>query len=653
MSDFKALAQAYIDQGITVVPTKKKAPFLKNYYNLSHSEIMSADWSGVDGINILTGPRSGVAVLDIDILKSKEPEKYREVYGSLPKIYCGRIGNKDKAPAILFQYNGEKSRKWPHISVEFFGEKGNVVLPPSIHPNGYAYEWHGIPLDQCEVDDLPSVSEELFNVLDDLNEKYKPKKKNGKKNHELIPEAGRCNHGSHNVLSDYAVALRRAGYSMNTVARRLDAKDKEINANADFTYFECPKRKDFTGLTRQEAIEKFVGAVFQNNAKGSRPADESEFNQFRDFLDANLNDPRLCKISGSFVEKHRGQWKPVINRIKSLQSYAVEQELPHTKVEMHLTRYIENADPQLLVDIPEWDGRDWIREIVSYITFKNEAEKPVFEQYFKYWVSRVFARLENPINQNIFLLLRGDQGIGKDRLIYNLFHKFDPYYANFSVQPNKEVDTWHQVASHLILHLQEFDQTSKLGVPFLKELITTNRKEYRLPYDRAPESRRMFGSFISTANVDNLFRDTTGNRRFAVFDLEYIDWSYPKDFGLQILAQGQALYNGKFEIDKNYLDYMKAKIEELTPDDLSESVIEMWQDRMSMLRQRDGMMKELYKTHEVDGILSDIARSVGWSVRGIQSLLKRKGFSGKVNGNKRYSQNPSKLFKNQAIKTEK
>ena len=631
MPDFKSIAQYYIDRSITVVPTKKKAPFLSDYYNIPDEKILNANWSGIDGINVLTGPRSGIAVLDIDILKSKEPEKYKDIVSRLPKVYCGRVGDKDKHPAILFQYNGEKSKKWLNISVEFFGEKGNVCLPPSIHPKGYQYEWHGVPLDNCEVDDLPEVSKELFDVLDELNEKYKPKKKNGKTKHELIPEKGRCNHGSHNILSDYAVALRKAGYSMNTVCRRLDAKDKEINVNADFTYFECPQRKDFTGLTRQEALEKFVGAVFQNNARGSRTTDDPEFNQFRDFFDANLNNPRLCKISGAFVEKKRREWKPVLNRIKSLQSYATEQELPYTKVEMHLNRYIENADPQLLVDIPEWDGRDWIKEITSFITFKDKKEQSIFEQYMKYWTSRIFARLENPINQNIFMLLRGDQGIGKDRLIYNLFHKFHPYYSNFSVQPNKEVDTWHQVASHLILHLQEFDQTSKLGVPFLKELITTNNKEYRLPYERVAESRQMFGSFISTANVDNLFRDTTGNRRFAVFDLEHIDWSYPKDFGLQILAQGVKLYESGFEIDASAKKYMDQKILDMTPEDMDSAIEDLWTDRVSNLVERSGHVKQGFRFHEIQGVIADLSKMSGWKQRTILSLLKRRGYSKKDN----------------------
>lgn len=645
MTDLKQLAASYMDHGITVVPTKKKAPFLKNYYNLDHQQIMEADWSGVDGINILTGPRSGIAVLDIDILKTKEPEKYSEVLAVLPQIYSGRTGNRDKAPAIFFRYNGEKSRKWNHISVEFFGEKGNVVLPPSMHPNGYPYEWHGVPLTDLDVDDLPVASDELFQALNVLNDKYKPRDKKGAGKHELIPERGRCNHGSHNVLSDYAVALRKAGYSMNTVVRRIDAKDKEINRGADFTYFECPQRKDFTGLTRQEALEKFVGAVFQNNKKGNRAGDESEFNNFRDFFDSALNDPRLCRISGAFVEKRRGEWKPVVNRMKALQSYAVEQELPHTKVEMHLTRYMENADPQLLVDLPEWDGRDWIGEICSYIRLKDPAESPVFEAYLKYWVSRIFARLENPIHQNLFLLLRGDQGIGKDRLIYNLFHKFDPYYSNFSVQPNKEVDTWHQVASHLILHLQEFDQTSKLGVPFLKELITTNVKEYRLPYDRAAEQRRMYGSFISTANVDNLFRDTTGNRRFAVFDLDYIDWNYPKDFGLQIMAQGQALYRDGFEIGSDAKGYMENKIVELTPDDIDDSIIDMWEDRLANLVKGSMNTKLAFRMPEVQGVIADLSRMSGWKQKTILSLLKRRGYSKKDKVSRYYYPKPLNSLK--------
>lgn len=303
--------------------------------------------------------------------------------------------------------------------------------------------------------------------------------------------------------------------------------------------------------------EKLFGTLSKSPAKSARklvadiknenPPDE-DYLQYKIFFDKHLSGARKDFISKQFLIQRDGLWEPAINMLGFLKSHGYGAGLKANRIEPHLERYIAEKKLGLLIDPPEWDGRDRIEELRLYVKFKGD-DFSIFEDAIKEWLANVYRRIADNKAQNRCIILKGNQGMGKDRLIHSLLSGFGPYYDKFSSNRD-ERECWSQVTSKLVLHIEEFDQTGQLSVPFLKDLITRGEVTYRDPYGRSQKSRRCYGSFISSVNIDSILRDETGNRRFAVFEIESIDWGYPKDWSDQILAQAYALYKADYRAQK-------------------------------------------------------------------------------------------------------
>lgn len=368
---------------------------------------------------------------------------------------------------------------------------------------------------------------------------------------------------------------------------------------------------------------------------------DKAFKEFEIFFNKMFKVPKKCIVSKECIDIG-DEFIPLVTRENSLKSYAKAEGLNKSDVTCHLARYMENLTPELLIKIEEWDGVDYIGELCRHVKLKD-CNHEYFENYIKYWGSRIFARLKNPEHQNTFIILKGKQGIGKDRFVKNLIRGFGMYYSKFTVQPNKEIDTIHQIASNLVLHLEEFDQSHKLSMAFLKEIITCEEKTYRLPYDRAAMRRKMYASFISTVNLDDIFRDNTGNRRFSVFEVDKIDWSYKKDASAQIVAQFKALFDANYQLSKEAMAHMESKITSMTPEDDIDEILNFWSDRVGKL-----VLKGQSSSLDLDTVapvIESIVKMTRWSTKRVFSILKQHGFSSKQGGNIRY-------FPTRSIKTE-
>jgi P4 family phage/plasmid primase-like protien len=258
--------EALIENGYSVTPVIDKRPFIDEWQNIHGDEILldkyTDSWNRANGMGLILGEVSGVICLDIDILKNDEKlaPVLEEIQALLPPIYSGRNGDKNKPTAMFFQYNGERAEKFIHISVEILSNGNQVVLPPSMHPKGYEYEWVGVPLQEVEPDELPVMSADLLETLRQLN--YE--KKENTKDVLLSSQKGRCKSGSHNYLSRMAVAKRHHNEAPGMIAELLIKKDEEINQTEDFLYFLCPTRKWKSNNVFENA-RSFVEEVCRNH----------------------------------------------------------------------------------------------------------------------------------------------------------------------------------------------------------------------------------------------------------------------------------------------------------------------------------------------------------------------------------------------------
>jgi len=148
----------YIRRGWRVVPIRpgEKRPALTNWQNIASNNLETVtEWfTGPyrdHGIGIATGPETGIFVLDVDITETKAGDEtlaeLEQSHGKLPDTATVITGSGGwhlyyHYPPNLEIRNDAGRRLGPGLDIR--GTGGQVVAPPTIHPNGHPYQWdHG------------------------------------------------------------------------------------------------------------------------------------------------------------------------------------------------------------------------------------------------------------------------------------------------------------------------------------------------------------------------------------------------------------------------------------------------------------------------------------------------------------------------------
>ena len=579
MSYFHDLAEKYIEQGYLVTPVINKAAYLDNWASLDEDEILASDFSKANGIGLLCGKSSGVICLDIDRIQKQgiTDNILQELNKLLPPIMCAKKGDHQKPPARFFQYNDEKARKFIYLGIEILSDGNQTVLPESMHPNGYLYEYSHGNLLNIDADDLPILDPNIIDWLDRKNQEIKriikqEKKKSGMSLRDVFtPETGRCAHNSHNHLSAIGVAMCYAGDSFEYIVERLLLEDEKINKDSDYLYFQCPSRKEFRGLSIREAANEFVQNIFDNHKhladkkNSTIHINDTEYNQFVLMFEDMFPWHKKCALSGeTFTKKtiyYAGQLCEMIGESeeklvnvysykKSMRSYAVSYGLKPNRVVENFERWVSSMKPEILVDIPKWDGVDRIAKIFEHVAVKIFSREDV-ANIFKYWLSNAIRRAMNPDIQNETIILHGDQGIGKDNLVNNLLRAFkNTYYNSVQIDSMNPKNTYESLEGTIYAYIPEQDEMSGARLAFVKDLITGTSKKIRKAYAEKAEKIDQTWSFITSSNFDDMLKDPSGNRRYIIIDLEEIDFAYNEYLNdSQIAAQIMHLFQSGFTLE--------------------------------------------------------------------------------------------------------
>ncbi len=158
-------ALAYLRLGWSIVPQlageKKPCVRWKPYQERRPTEEELRDWFGRwphAGMAVVLGPVGGLFVVDVD--GTEAHDVLVERLGGVPfapQVISGsRKPNRYhlffRCPAVRTK---AKATPW-HPKLEFRGQGGIVVIPPSLHPSGNAYCWaEGRTLDDLPLADLP------------------------------------------------------------------------------------------------------------------------------------------------------------------------------------------------------------------------------------------------------------------------------------------------------------------------------------------------------------------------------------------------------------------------------------------------------------------------------------------------------------------
>lgn len=260
----------------------------------------------------------------------------------------------------------------------------------------------------------------------------------------------------------------------------------------------------------------------------------------------------------------------------------------------------DELKPQLLIDIPEWDGRDRIREITDFIVEEDFTSDEVHE-LFRSWLVCCWLRVHDSEVENHFLILTGKQGDGKDVLIEALIGGFEDYSGFLNL--DGDVNQMQRDCSRLIVaNIAEVDQFHKSNPAALKQLISTYKLAFDEKYAVGTQKPMSRVNFIGSSNKpEAVLRDFTGNRRYWILKLDTIKLErrpgtnvvvskshYPgdsrdperKESRRQILAQIVWLAENHPEyqhISNELLIKMQDRVIDMTPDDPALGLLDTWE----------------------------------------------------------------------------
>lgn len=188
----------------------------------------------------------------------------------------------------------------------------------------------------------------------------------------------------------------------------------------------------------------------------------------------------------------------------------------------------------------KWDGKDHIAHLSCYVTCGSEpiaypdgSQRTEFDAYIRRWLVGAVAKIfgdGDACRDNFVLVLAGDQGIGKSHFASWLAPSVD-YFLERRLDPDDK-DASLARARYAVWELGELGSvTKRADVEALKSHITATIVTERRPYGKFDIRKPAICSYIGSVNPDGAgyLADSTGNRRFAVVDVESIDWAYFED----------------------------------------------------------------------------------------------------------------------------
>jgi putative DNA primase/helicase len=171
----KKAALEYYDKGFSVIPlqTRNKIPIPNGWQKYctirATREEVEKWWNSMPNANIgiACGPANGrfLFVIDQDVLKDKDKKVVLSSDGSIKQR-----GDISGCPPTVSQTSGSGGKQmfyWAPVGyevrnytairplVDVRGVGGQVVVPPSIHPNGNEYTWNTDDLDQATILEFP------------------------------------------------------------------------------------------------------------------------------------------------------------------------------------------------------------------------------------------------------------------------------------------------------------------------------------------------------------------------------------------------------------------------------------------------------------------------------------------------------------------
>ncbi len=202
------------------------------------------------------------------------------------------------------------------------------------------------------------------------------------------------------------------------------------------------------------------------------------------------------------------------------------------------SNFVESYDPfrNYFDNLPQYDAKqDYIGNLISCFTLADETDEANFNKYFKIFLRGVVACAYDNQPNHTCLTFVGKQGIYKTTALNYLCPKIlrDKYLFSGSIHGDK--DSQARLSTCFILNNDEFSTFNKSSIETFKSLLTMKEIHIRLPYAHHAETLYRRASFVGSLNKVNFLNDTTGSRRFLIFEIDIIDINKLQDIDMDLV----------------------------------------------------------------------------------------------------------------------
>lgn len=551
MDELSELGQAavwYCEHGFGIIPiqVRGKQPVTANGLNDWFNDPDDARklWGQHPNLNIaiVCGSASNnLVVLDFDEDDAKDVHgfdtlsEWEDESGELPPTATAITGR----GGMHYLYRASRPYH-PSVNRDFGvdvrGEGSYIVAPPSIHPNGRAYEWnHG---DAPWERDVAAVDANVDAFIDYVQ-------RNGgvgqddKEQSERFQLPQRIKGGERNdTLYRYGCSLRSRGYADDAI----DAMVRQANDRNCITPVEedelkgiikqiCKKGPGIDGKGTFRGEDVGVGKLgaaaavtLETNSKGAVKqttnnmivAMEADANLIGHFWFDTMAYTRMVTLPVPW-DTRVGE-RPITDEdYVGLTAY-LERAYTLTAKEriidacQFVCRKNERNPVTEWLDSLQWDGEHRIGElVVNALGAKDYAYNREVERLFM--LGAVTRAYEPGAKFDYMPVLVGPQGIGKSRYVALLAHIPAWYNDNFNtIDGDAAIE---KLRGLWIAEMAELLATKKAReIEAIKAFITSTKDVIRPKYARETVQRLRVCVFIGTTNNHDFLTDATGNRRF-------------------------------------------------------------------------------------------------------------------------------------------
>jgi len=248
-----------------------------------------------------------------------------------------------------------------------------------------------------------------------------------------------------------------------------------------------------------------------------------------------------------------GDWEKYDDRIKNkilLELIEADLDIAENKLNILIESDTMSPDFNPFVEyfeqLPKWDGKtNYIKQMASTVKTKNS--KHWEEILTKYLVGSLHCLLEENSVNDVCLVFQSGQGIGKTRWNRKLLpERFRDEYLYEGNIDTRNKDHSQYLSQYWFIHLDELETLKTNEIGALKSFITQEKIALRKAFGRYKTTFIRRASFLGSVNEDKFLSDTTGNRRWLVFKILYINYMHNVDTD-KMWAQVYHLWLNKFQ----------------------------------------------------------------------------------------------------------